>query len=386
MSYLTNLQCSECLRIYDSSKIQTYCRDCNKPLLANYDLEKARRVLDRDLFQSRPSGMWRWHELLPVHETQNMLYLGEGDTPLLPLYNLGQRLGISNLFVKDESQNPTGTFKARGLSASLSKAKELGITKVIIPTAGNAGGALAAYAARGNLKSYIIMPNDTPLSNFEESRIAGAEILRIDGLISDAAKMVKEKAEAEGWFDVSTFKEPYRVEGKKIMGYELAEEFHWNLPDVIIYPTGGGTGLVGMWKAFKEMSDLGWLAFDNLPRMVAVQSDGCAPIVKAFAAGLSTSDFWLNAETIAKGLRVPHSFADELILKDIRESNGTAVEVSDSSILMSQGLLASTEGIFAAPEGAATLSCLQVLLDDNWIASDDKVVLFNTGSGLKYIY
>lgn len=385
MSYLSNLQCGVCHKVYDPSRIQTYCRDCNKPLLACYDLENARRNLDRDLFQSRPSGMWRWHELLPVHETQNMLYLGEGDTPLLPLHNLGQYLGMTKLFIKDESQNPTGTFKARGLAAALSKAKELGIKKVIIPTAGNAGGALAAYAARGNLKSYIIMPSDTPLSNFEESRVAGAEILRIDGLISDAAKMVREKAESEGWFDVSTFKEPYRVEGKKIMGYELAEKFQWNLPDVIIYPTGGGTGLVGMWKAFKEMGSLGWLASDNLPQMVAVQSDGCAPIVKAFAAGLPTSDFWLNADTIAKGLRVPHSFADELILQDIRESNGTAVEVSDNSILKAQSLLASTEGIFAAPEGAATLSCLQVLLDENWIAPDAKVVLFNTGSGLKYI-
>jgi len=385
MSFITTLSCSECNKSFDPSEVQTFCQDCSKPLLVSYDLEKARSNLDRDEFGSRPAGMWRWREILPVHEEKHMLYLGEGDTPLLYLQSLGSLLSLQNLYLKDESQNPTGTFKARGLSAAISKAKELGVTKVIIPTAGNAGGALAAYAARGNLQSFIVMPEDTPVANYEESKICGAEILRVDGLISDAARIADLKAKEEGWFDVSTFKEPYRTEGKKIMGYELAESFSWDLPDVIIYPTGGGTGLVGMWKAFNEMAALGWLDTHRRPRMVAVQSDGCAPVIKAFHAGSSGSEFWQDAKTIASGLRVPKSFADRVILRDIRESNGTAVEVSDDEILESQNQLASTQGIFAAPEGAATLAGLKILLAQGWIKPEEKVVLFNTGSGLKYI-
>jgi threonine synthase len=329
--------------------------------------------------------MWRWQELLPVHNKENMINLGEGDTPLLKLNNLGPELGLSNLYVKDESLNPTGSFKARGLAAAVSKAKELGVKKVIIPTAGNAGGAMAAYAARGSLKAHIFMPNDTPTANIEESRIAGATVILIDGLISEAAGMAGEKARAEGWFDVSTFKEPYRTEGKKIMGYELTEFFEWELPDVIIYPTGGGTGLVGMWKAFKEMAAMGWLKNSNFPRMVAVQADGCAPVVKAFEENASFCDFWTGAQTIASGLRVPKSFADQLILDDLRESNGAAVAVSDEKIVEAQKYLAFKEGIFAAPEGAATLAGLQKLIDAGWIAPDERVVLFNTGTGLKYI-
>jgi threonine synthase len=329
--------------------------------------------------------MWRWREILPVHEKKNMIYLGEGDTPLLYLSNLGTDLGLSNLFVKDESLNPTGSFKARGLSAAVSKAKEMGITKVIIPTAGNAGGAMAAYAARGGMEAFIFMPKDTPEANIKESRIAGATVILIDGLISEAAGMAGEKARAEGWFDVSTFKEPYRAEGKKVMGYELAEFFNWELPDVIVYPTGGGTGLVGMWKAFKEMAALGWLESDARPRMVAVQSDGCAPVMKAFRSGNSFCDFWLGAQTIASGLRVPKSFADQIILDDLSESNGNAVAVSDEKILDAQFKLAYTEGIFAAPEGAATLAGLVKLMEEGWIDPDERIVLFNTGTGLKYI-
>ena len=276
-------------------------------------------------------------------------------------------------------------FKARGLSAAISKAKELGIEKVIIPTAGNAGGAMAAYAARAGMKAYIFMPVDTPRANIEESRIAGAEVMLVKGLISEAAGMAGEKARAEGWFDVSTFKEPYRVEGKKVMGYELAEAFGWTLPDVIIYPTGGGTGLVGMWKAFGELERLGWLENTKRPRMVAVQADGCAPVVKAFQASVSFCDFWLNAHTIAAGLRVPKSFADHLILNILYESGGTAVAVSDESITGAQHQLAETEGIFAAPEGAATLAALHKLIREKSIHPDERVVLFNTGSGLKYL-
>ncbi|HKJ39545.1 MAG TPA: threonine synthase, partial [Anaerolineales bacterium] len=299
--------------------------------------------------------------------------------------NLGMELGLTNLFVKDESTNPTGSFKARGLAAAVSKAKELGIKKVIIPTAGNAGGAMAAYAARAGIQAVIYMPKDTPRANIEESRMAGAEVILIEGLISDAAGLAGEKALAEGWFDLSTFKEPYRTDGKKIMGYELAETFEWTLPDVIIYPTGGGTGLVGMWNAFVELEELGWLNDTKRPRMVAVQADGCAPVVKAFNEGANFCDFWIDAHTVASGLRVPKSFADALILKDLRESNGTAVAVSDELLLQAQVQLGRREGIFAAPEGAATLAALNILIQQKWIAPDERIVLFNTGSGLKYI-
>jgi threonine synthase len=329
--------------------------------------------------------MWRWHEFLPVYDPENIITLGEGDAALLHLTRLGTSLGLSNLYVKEESSNPTGSFKARGLSAAIAKAKELGIRKVIIPTAGNAGGAMAAYAARANMQALIYMPKDTPNANIEESRIAGAEVILVDGLISDAAGMAGETARRDGWFDVSTFKEPYRMEGKKIMGYELAEGFGWQLPDVIIYPTGGGTGLVGMWKAFDELEQLGWLDHTKRPRMVSVQAEGCAPVVKAFQSGASFCDFWLNAKTIASGLRVPKSFADHLILESLYQSEGTAVAVSDDSILEAQRELARTEGIFAAPEGAATLAALRELIRQGWTQPDEKIVLFNTGSGLKYL-
>ncbi len=385
MSYLKHLECYDCKKIFDPSIVHTFCPDCQAPLLARYDLDAARGNLDRDSFWGRPAGMWRWHELLPVHNKENMVYLGEGDTPVLRLSNLGADLGLANLFVKDESLNPTGTFKSRGLSAAVSKAKELGITKVIIPTAGNAGGAMAAYAARGGMEAYIFMPKDTPEANIIESRIAGATVVLIDGLISEAAKMAGEKAQAEGWFDLSTFKEPYRAEGKKIMGYELAEYFQWELPEVIVYPTGGGTGLVGMWKAFNEMAEMGWLEGGGRPRMVAIQSEGCAPVVNAFRSDSRFCDFWPGARTIASGLRVPKSFADQIILDDLRESRGNAVAVSDEKILAAQDKLARSEGIFAAPEGAATLAGLIQLVEDGWIESDERIVLFNTGTGLKYI-
>jgi threonine synthase len=329
--------------------------------------------------------MWRWHELLPVYRIQNRVYLGEGDTPLLKLHHLGEKLGLSNLYVKDESLNPTGSFKARGLAAAVSKAKELGLNKVIIPTAGNAGGALAAYAARAGLEACIYMPADTPPANIIESRIAGAKVTFIDGLINEAAVMVNVKAQEEGWFDVSTFKEPYRVEGKKIMGYELAEEFNWDLPDVIIYPTGGGTGLVGMVKAFYELIELGWLENCTLPRMVSVQADGCAPVVKAIESDADFCDLWIGAKTIASGLRVPKSFADFLILRNIRDTKGCAQAVGDDEIVEAQKEFAVMEGIFPAPEGAATLAGLKKLIDQKWIHPDERIVIFNTGTGLKYI-
>jgi len=384
-SYLTHLQCSVCEKNYPANKIHTFCPDCQAALLVRYNLDAARQHVDRDKISTRLKGMWRWYEFLPVLDQKNMVTLGEGDTPLLHLPRLGNALGLSNIFVKDESSNPTGSFKARGLSSAVSKAKELGIKKVIIPTAGNAGGAMAAYAARADMQALIYMPKDTPNANIEESRIAGAEVVLVDGLISDAAGMAGEKARADGWFDLSTFKEPYRMEGKKIMGYELAENFHWSLPDVIIYPTGGGTGLVGMWKAFHELEQLGWLDDTKRPRMVSVQAEGCAPVPRAFLKGASFCDFWTNAHTLASGLRVPKSFADHLILESLYKSKGTAIAVSDAEILESQSQLGRMEGIFAAPEGAATLAALKKLIQQNWVNSEESIVLFNTGSGLKYL-
>lgn len=384
-SYLSHLECSACRRIHDHRQIQTFCPDCKSPLLARYDLEAVQREVSRGKIQRRNAGMWRWHELLPVGDPKHHVTLGEGDTPLLLLPQVGKSLGLNCLYVKDESGNPTASFKARGLSAAVSKAKELGIEKVIIPTAGNAGGAMAAYAARAGMRARIYMPKDTPRANVEESRMAGAEVIFVDGLISEAAKLANADAEAEGWFDLSTFKEPYRLEGKKVMGYEIAQTFDWTLPDVIIYPTGGGTGLVGMWKAFDELEQLGWLEDKKRPRMVSVQAEGCAPVVKAFKAGASSCDFWTDAHTIASGLRVPKSFADRIILSTLRESNGTAIAVSDEAILESQVQLARSEGIFAAPEGAATLAALKELIASKWIEAGEKIVLFNTGSGLKYL-
>ena len=385
VSYLVELECSGCGAKYSFDETHTFCTECQSPLLARYDLASIGKSIRRDALKHRPHGMWRWHELLPVKDPKNFVNLGEGDTPLLRLHNLESNLGVENLYVKDESSNPTGSFKARGLAAAVSKAKELGIHKVIIPTAGNAGGAMAAYAARAGIQALIYMPKDTPRANVEESRMAGAEVVLVDGLISDAAGMVGIKAREDGWFDLSTFKEPYRTEGKKIMGYELAEFFDWELPDVIVYPTGGGTGLVGMWKAFAELEELGWLENIKRPRMVAVQADGCAPVVKAFHSGAAFCDFWTNASTLASGLRVPKSFADRLILQDTRSSGGTAVAVSDADILQAQRELGRMEGIFSAPEGAATLVAYKKLLREKWITPSEKVVLFNTGSGLKYL-
>lgn len=384
-SYLKHLTCSECGRIYDPAQVQTFCKDCSVPLLAVYDLEAACEQVDRDTISRRPAGMWRWSELLPVFEPQSRITLGEGDTPLLKLPRLGGQLGLNQLFVKDESLNPTSSFKARGLAAAVSKAVELGVRKFVIPTAGNAGGALAAYAARAGAQAFVFMPVDTPLANRVECEAAGAVVTLVDGLISDAARLAARKAVEDDLFDVSTFKEPYRTEGKKVMGYELAENFGWELPDVIVYPTGGGTGLIGMWKAFNELEQLGWLKSTSRPRMVSVQAIGCAPVVKAFEEGKDVCEFWQGAQTIASGLRVPKSFADRLILQYIRESGGTAIAVSDEDLLAAQHKMAAAEGIFASPEGAATLAAIEELVRQGWVKKDEKVVLFNTSTGLKYL-
>lgn len=385
MSYISHLECAQCKQVYSAITIQTFCHECHAPILTRYNLDDAKKSLDRDIYLQRPSGMWRWQELLPVNDVTCITSLGEGDTPLIPLQDLGADLGITNLMAKEESLNPTASFKARGLSAAVSKARELGLRQLVIPTAGNAGGALAAYASRARMKSTTVMPKDTPASIITENRLLGADVILVDGLISDCAQVVNKMTSSGDWFSLSTFREPYRLEGKKIMGYELAEAYSWRLPDVIIYPTGGGTGLVGMWKAFQELFALGWLEVDHFPRMISVQAEGCAPVTKAFEAGAEKCDFWSNAETIASGLRVPLSLADQMILKILRESGGTAIAVSDEAMINAQCQLARREGIFASPEGAATLAALYQLIASGSIQKEESVVLFITASGVKYI-
>jgi threonine synthase len=383
-SFLSHLECPECHREFKADRLQTYCQDCQSPLLARYDLTDAARAITPGKIKARPRGIWRWSELLPVRQERYRLTLGEGDARLLPARRVGARLGLPNLFVKDESTNPTGTFKARGLAVALSRAIELKQKEFVIPTAGNAGSALAFYAARAGVHAHVFMPKDAPLANQTEVSLAGADLQLVDGLITDAGRQAADLARRKHWFDVSTFKEPYRVEGKKTMGFELAEAFNWNLPDVIVYPTGGGTGLVGMWKAFAELESLGWIG-NHRPRMVSVQAEDCAPIVQAFTSDADRIKPWQNAQTIAAGLRVPVVFADRLVLGALRESKGTALSVSDAEIVQAQKELARSEGILAAPEGAASYAGLQHLLKDGWLQTDEKIVLFNTGNGLKYL-
>ena len=383
-SNLTTLECPECKKHFDPKRVQTFCPDDKSPLLARYDLDRAGRTLSLAAAAKRPRGIWRWAEILPVRDEKYRLTLGEGDTPLLPADRLGSSIGFRRLYIKDESGNPTGSFKARGLAAAVSMAAELRVKGLAIPTAGNAGGALAAYAARAGIEAHVFMPKDAPMANQMEVRAFGADLILVDGLISDAGKLAGEQAARHKWLDVSTFKEPYRLEGKKTMGLELAEQFGGELPDVVLYPTGGGTGLVGMWKAFEEMEQLGWIG-PKRPRMVTVQAAGCAPIVRAFDQGAERAEFWQNAETLAAGLRVPGPFADRLILQALRESMGTAVAVSDEEITQAQHEIASMEGIFAAPEGAATWAALKHLVQQGTIRADEQVVLFNTGTGLKYL-
>jgi threonine synthase len=383
---LINLKCPECEQIFSTNTEQTYCHQCQSPILAQYNLPSAREHLDREaIYARRMSGMWRWQDILPVEGRDFISSLGEGDTPLIPITNLGEIYGSRQVWVKDESTNPTASFKARGLSAAVSKANELGLGQLVIPTAGNAGSALAAYASRARIKSTAVMPVDTPPAIINECRFYGAEIILVDGLISDCARISSEMTESGEWFSVSTFREPYRLEGKKIMGYELAESFGWQLPDNIIYPTGGGTGLVGMWKAFTELLELGWLEEDNFPKMISVQSKGCAPVVEAFHSGADRCEFWKDAETIAGGIRVPLSLADRLILEILRESRGTAIAVSDEEILQAQAELANQAGLFSSPEGAATLTAFKYLVASGFISPEDRTVLFMTASGVKYI-
>ena len=383
MTLAQEIICPRCDHRFPLSRLLNLCT-CGSPLLVRYDLKKASANFSISSLQGRVSSLWRYRELLPLRDDANLVSLGEGFTPLLPAKSLAGELGLKRLWIKDEAQNPTGSFKDRGLSLAISRAKELGVKKAAIPSAGNAGGSLAAYAARAGIEAHVFMPRDTPIANQIEVQQYGARLTLVDGLINDCGRIINERKTAEGWFDISTLKEPYRVEGKKTMGYEIAEQLNWTLPDVIIYPTGGGTGLIGMWKAFQEMAELGWIG-SKRPRMVSVQASGCAPIVKAFSEGRETAEPWQNAKTVASGLRVPQAVADFLMLRALRESNGTALSVSDEEMIAEIPRLGRAEGIFFCPEGAACAAALRRLMQNGWVKPTDEVVLFNTASGLKYL-
>jgi len=380
-STITHLECSKpnCGKQYPHTQLQNLCA-CGGPLLARYDLAAAGKAMRPGVLTERDTTMWRYEEVMPPAP---YVSLGEGMTPVIHARRMGERIGLENLFVKDEGLNPTGSFKARGLSAAITCAKNLGARTLAIPTAGNAGGALAGYAAKAGLPCVIVMPADTPLANVMECQAFGADVRKLDGLISDCGKYVAENKEKEGWFDVSTLKEPYRIEGKKTMGYELWEQFGGKLPDVIIYPTGGGVGLIGMWKAFEEMQAMGWIGKER-PRMVVVQAAGCAPIVAAHEKGAETSEFFQNAATVASGLRVPKALGDFLVLTAVKQSGGDAVAASDEEMLATGKELAALEGLYAAPEGAATVVAARKLRASGRIQPQEKVVLFNTGTGYKY--
>ncbi|HYJ46077.1 MAG TPA: threonine synthase [Pyrinomonadaceae bacterium] len=381
---VTHLECGACGLRHEARRLLNLCAQCGKPLLVRYDLERAARSLTKESLRGRRADLWRYREVLPVEEEENIVSLGEGWTPLLPAPRLGERTGLERLFIKDESQNPTQSFKARGMATAVSMAKELGAEKLAVPSAGNAAGALAAYAARAGLEAHIFMPKDTPRANVIECEQTGAHVTLMDGLITDCGAEVGRRKEAEGWFDVSTLKEPYRVEGKKTLGYELAEQFDWELPEVIIYPTGGGTGLIGMWKAFDEMERMGWIGAKR-PRMVTVQAAGCAPIVRAFEEGKRFADEFPNAATVASGLRVPRAIGDFLILDALKESGGTALSVTDEELIAATREIGASEGLFCAPEGAACLPALRKLIAAGEVKTSDRVVLFNTGAGVKYL-
>lgn len=383
-NYFTHLTCSVCDEPHKADSVQTVCRSCGKSLLARYDLASARRELSRESWERDVRGFWDYAALLPVNVSEGILSLGERTTPLIPLRKWGASLRLEHLLLKEEGQLPTGSFKARGLALAVTRARKLGLKHLCIPSAGNAGGALAAYAAAAGLHCHIFMPRETPFINIMECRAYDAQIELVDGTISDAARRMNERRKDHpDWFDVSTLKEPYRLEGKKTMGFEVAQQCGWKLPDAIVYPTGGGTGLIGMWKAFNELEQLGWLGPER-PKLISVQSSGCAPIVKAFREKRKESEFWENAQTIASGLRVPRAFADHLILRAIAETGGAAVDVSDDAIRTTVLEAAAQEGLFLCPEGAATLAALPRLLEEGVLRTSDRIVVFNTASGLKY--
>ena len=380
MPKATHLECSLCHNRLDAGVVANLCT-CGGPLLVRYDLEKIRHRWRRREVANGPPNMWRYAPLLPP-ANESIVTLGEGWTPLIRTERLSARIGAGELWVKDEGLNPTASFKARGLACAVSMCVELGIRKVAIPSAGNAASAMAAYAAAAGIEAHIFMPRDVPQANYLECMAYGAQVTLVDGLIGDCGRMVAERGPAEGWFDVGTLKEPYRIEGKKTMGYEVAEQLDWELPDAIFYPTGGGVGLIGMWKAFEEMEKLGWIG-GRRPKMIAVQAEGCQPVVRAFEENEPRSRFYENAHTVAAGLRVPQPLGDFLVLHAVRQSGGTAIAVSDDAMLEAGARLAADEGIYAAPEGAACVAALEKLLASGFLKRSDRIVLYNTGSGLK---
>lgn len=375
MAKISYLECTKCGDHLSPEQPQTICPKDGGSLYVRYDLDALKGKFTRDSLRGRPANMWRYREVLPG---ETPITLGEGFTPMLPSRD------NPKVFIKDEGLNPTGSFKARGLCAAVTMAHQYGLKKLAVPSAGNAASALAAYCAAAGIEAHIFMPKDVPTANYIECKVYGAKVTLVDGLISDCAKMVNERKQAEGWFDISTLKEPFRVEGKKTMGYEVAEQLNWELPDAIFYPTGGGVGLIGMWKAFEEMEQLGWIG-KKRPKMISVQASGCAPVAKAWNERKPVAEMWQNAETMAAGLRVPKPYADYIILDILKQSGGTAIAVSDEQIMDSVKEWASKDGVFAAPEGAACLAAYKNLLEQNFVKSSDTVVLFNTGSGLKYI-
>ena len=383
--FFTHLECSRrCGAPALDPRQRHHLCPCGAPLLARYDLDAARRW-SRDSLRDRAPDMWRYRELMPLLDGEDPVTLGEGFTPLIHAVRLGARLGLERLYVKDESLNPTNSFKARGQSAAITRARSLGVTTVSVPSAGNAGNAMAAYAAKAGLAAKVFLPRDVKTPFIRECRLYGADVTLVDGVITDAARAASEAGSSRGWYDVSTLKEPYRIEGKKTMAYELAEQMEWEWPDWIVYPTGGGTGMVGMWKAFDEIEHVGWVPRGRRPRMVSVQAEGCAPIVRAFQNGVEHAPAWENPATVADGLRVPRAIGDFLILRAVRESEGTAIAVSDAAMIDGMLELGSTEGISAAPEGGAALAAIRSLVADGSIRSADRVVLFNTGGALKYL-
>jgi len=387
MPNVSHLECSLCAQQFAANKIHNLCA-CGGALLVRYHLDAVRQSWTRDSLAAAKPDLWRYWPVLPVNRRESVVSLGEGMTPLIETRRLGEAVGAADLWVKDEGLNPTGSFKARGMTVAISMARELGITKIAVPSAGNAASAAAAYSAAAGIEAHIFMPMDVPQANFIECKALGAQVTLVDGLISDCAKIVTDRKEQEGWFDVSTLKEPYRIEGKKTMGYEVAEQFGWELPDAIFYPTGGGVGLIGMWKAFDELETLGWLpgkSGSKRPKMIAVQAAGCQPVVRAFERGDERTEFWQGASTVAAGLRVPKPLGDKLILDAVRASHGTAIAVEDSEIIDAGIELASLEGIFAAPEGAACVAALRKLLANGFLQPDERIVIYNTGAGLKYL-
>ncbi|MFW9924600.1 MAG: threonine synthase [Candidatus Thorarchaeota archaeon] len=381
-SFIVELECTYCGKKFSAEKINSICDFCGKVLYARYNLEKAKEFLTKDnILKRKIFNIWRWHEIMPVKEEKFRITLGEGWTPIIKVANFGTKIGMKNIYIKDEGQNPTATFKSRGLCAAVAKAIELGKSEFVMPSAGNAGAALAAYSAHAGAKAHIFVPRDTPELIKKEIEVMGGELELVDGLISDAGVKAKEIGDKHGWFSMSTLKEPYRVEGKKTMGLELAEQFNWELPDVIIYPTGGGTGIVGMWKAFDEMEKMG-LIDNKRPKMVCVQPSGCQPMVRAFQQGDEFAKVWENAHSFAAGIRVPGAIGDYLILRSLRDSKGTAIAIDDSEIKEAMFTFAKIEGIMVAPEAAATVAAAQKLQESGFLESDEKTVLFITGSGL----